>query len=81
MRTGGTAFVGAGLVIKGLSLYLTEHAIQTSNDTKDPIVLGLLTGLILLCVTGTLVQLHLFRDEDKSDDDFMAQEDEGSTCL
>jgi hypothetical protein len=52
VRTSGTAFVGAGLVIKGITFYLTK----TPEDAKnDPVVWGLLGGLVVLSVAGTLV--------------------------
>lgn len=54
VRTAGTAFVGAGLVVKGVSMIL---GLQATNEFKqnDPVVWGLLGGLIVLSITGTLV--------------------------
>ena len=52
VRTAGTSFVGAGLVIKGVSFYLATT--PEASAQNDPIVWGLLGGLIFLTVTGTL---------------------------
>lgn len=52
VRTAGTAFVGAGLVIKGVSFYLTTSA--ELEQKNDPVIWGMLGGLVLLSVTGTL---------------------------
>lgn len=51
VRTAGTAFVGAGLVIKGVTCYLTMNSNMQQND---PVVWGLLAGMVALLVTGTL---------------------------
>ena len=82
VRTAGTAFIGAGLVKMGVIFCLKANDMMTDPATGKPLIPGYaeLAGLVVLTVVGFLVQLYVFRDEGKSDDDFMAQEDEGRTC-
>jgi hypothetical protein len=54
VSTAGTAFVGAGFVIKGIMMTLDSR--DLANVQKDdPMVWGLLGGLVFLSITGTLV--------------------------
>jgi hypothetical protein len=76
VRTTGTAFVGAGIVMKGVSMYVIKGGVPPSNTVEW----GLFGGLVVLSVAGTLVQLYIFRDEGKDDDDFMAAEEETRKC-
>ena len=69
-----TAFVGASIVMSGLSKVLGHE-----NDA-DLFEKVFIVGIFFITAVGSGVQLYLFRDEGKEDDDFMATEDEGRTC-
>uniref|UniRef100_A0A7S3ISL7 Transmembrane protein 198 n=1 Tax=Strombidium inclinatum TaxID=197538 RepID=A0A7S3ISL7_9SPIT len=85
IRCLGTAFVGSFLLMRGIACYAGGYPSEASQFDPEDIkenaaTLAYMVGLIVTTVVGTLVQLYIFRDENKDDDDFMAQQDEGRTC-
>ena len=74
-----TAFVGAGLTMKGASFYIIDIADYDSDNVNveqfqsDQTLWALIGSLFLLFITGTLVQLR-FNDEGKQEDDYEAVE-------
>jgi len=81
-----TAFVGAGIAMKGVSFYVLDFAAYNGDNVsveavQDDKTLWILIGsLLVLFITGTIVQLRFTRDENKDDGDYTAMEDEARVC-
>ena len=78
IRSLGTAFVGAFLLVRGIAFYAGGYPDEVDQFNPEEVkentaVLAYLIGLIVTTIVGTLVQLYVFRDEGKDDDDYMAQ--------
>ena len=63
--------------MSGLSKILGHDHHAQGADLFEQAFVG---GVFLVTAIGMVVQLYLFRDEGKDDDDFMATEDEGRSC-
>jgi len=84
IKTFGTAFIGAFLVVRGVSFFVggwpgedEEPGVKAHNA-----MFAYLGGFIVLFIVGALVQLRMIRDEDidDDDDDAFKGEDEGRKC-
>jgi hypothetical protein len=85
VRSIGTAFVGSFLVARGVACYLggypSEMQLPATGPAKENMALwGYLGGVVVGTLVGSLVQLYIFRDENKEDDDYLSAEDEGRVC-
>lgn len=71
VKTFGTAFVGAFLVVRGLSTIFGgwpgDHELHHLHHSKK--ILAYLGTFIALFIGGALIQLRLIRDEDVKEDD------------
>lgn len=72
-----TAFVGASIVMSGLSKLLGHDQHENDADMFEKLFI---VGIFVVTIMGSIAQFIFFRDEGKDDDDFMATEDEGRTC-
>lgn len=83
----GTAFVGSFFIARGVACYAggypSEMALPEAGsaiDIKKNMGMWMyLGGVVVGTIVGTLVQLYVFRDLEKDDDDYM-NDDEGRVC-
>lgn len=85
IRSVGTAFVGSFLIARGVACYAGGYpsAMQLPESGPNKETMGLwmyLGGVVVGTLVGSVVQLYLFRDENKDDNDYLAAEDEGRIC-
>jgi len=86
----GTAFVGSFLVVRGVGCLAPKAFAYPSEFQMSAAVAGgagaqtaiwlYLGGLVVLTVSGTLLQLYLFRDEGADKDDLFERQEEGRVC-
>lgn len=74
VRSVGTAFVGSFLIARGVACYVggypSEMQLPESGPSKANMGLWMyLGGVVVGTLVGTLVQLYIFRDEGKDEDD------------
>lgn len=88
VRSVGTALIGAYITTRGVGAYAggypseTEFVgnVQEKDFHFENNIWYYFGGMLALFVIGTIVQLYLFRDEGKDEEDFMATEDESRKC-
>ena len=88
IRSVGTALIGAYITTRGVGCYAGGYPSETdfAGNIKDGDfqvennIWYYFGGMLGLFVIGTIVQLYLFRDEGKDEEDFMATEDESRKC-
>lgn len=83
----GTAFVGSFFIARGVACYaggFSEMALPergSAIDIKKNMGMWIYLGSVFVgTLIGSVVQLYIYRDEEKEDDNFLASEEEGRTC-
>jgi len=82
VKTIGTAFIGANIIIRGVSMYAGNLDVPNgAGNVKDiPTAFwGYLIGWLFLFISGSVVQKKLFADEENKEDAFK-DEDEAKRC-
>ena len=88
VRSVGTAIVGSFLTTRSLGTYIGGYPNETDlvngatkgEVTYDPAIIGYVVGMIVLAIVGAIVQMKLFKDEDKNPEDEFENEDEAKKC-
>lgn len=81
VKTIGTAFIGANIIINGVSMYAGNIDMPNKADMKavPTAFWGYLVGWLFLFISGAVVQKKLFAEEDSKEDAFEDQ-DEAKRC-
>lgn len=82
IKTIGTAFIGANIIVSGISMYAGNLDVPNNAQEMGKIktaVWGYIAVFVFFFVSGSIVQRRLFADIEKEEDAFH-DEDEGKRC-